>query len=140
MAKDYSQRIPSDRDGKTMTASPPPFVANATLARENASTSSAFGLNTNTTVVQVTTTGSATAVKWGSSVIGVSMAAATSNYDVMVPANSQLLLVVPRFSAGIPNWNANQNPSIQGLNRSEGLYTHMALISGGISSVFVAEY
>lgn len=140
MAKDYSQRIPSDRDGKTMTQSPPPFTALATLARENASTSSAFGLTQNTTVVQVTTGGGPVGVKWGASVIGVSLAAGTANYDVTVPANSQMLLVVPRRTQGTANWNGNQSPSITGLNVSEGLFSHMALISGTVSSVFVAEY
>lgn len=140
MAKNYSQRLPVDRDDNLMPFSTPPFTANAVLARENASTSSTIGLNPNTTVVQVTTTGAPAAIKWGTSVIGVSMAAGTANYDVTVPANESRLFVVPRFQQAVPNYSAIQNPSVVGMNRSEGLYTHMATISGGISSVFLAEY
>lgn len=140
MAKDYSQRLPVDRDGNHMPESPPPVLSLAEVVRGNGAASSTFGLTQNTTVVQVTTAGSPAAVKWGTSVIGVSIAEATPDYDVIVPANSQLLLVVPRFQAGIANWNANQGPSILGMNRSEGLYTHMALTTGVIASVFVAEY
>lgn len=137
MAKDYSQRLPVDRDGNQMPESHPPFTAIVSYGVDNRATSSAVGLNQNTTAVEVTARGAAVVVKWGTSVIGVTP---VSGFDTAVAADTSRILVVPRFQAGNANWNANQNPSITGLNSSEGLYTHMAIASQGPGSVLVAEY
>lgn len=119
-----------------MTGSHPPFTALAITASENRATSSAIGLNVGTTVVEVTTVGAPVAVKWGASVIGVAIAAGSANFDTVVPANTSRLLVVPRSTAGL----GYSSVSSGGMRTNEGLFSHMALISGIAASVYTAEY
>lgn len=131
--KDYSQRLPRDRDGGFMTNSLPPFPSNAVNLRENGATSSVWTLNPNTTNVQVVATSFPVGIKWaGNQQVSVFGSVGGMSYDAIVPANSQLLFAVPRSVMGIT--------SIAGMNVQEGLYSGLATRSLGIGSVLLTEY
>lgn len=139
MAKDYSQRIPSDRDGKTMTGLPVPFPAIATTVREASATSSVTSLNANTTMLEVAAVGGTAYLRWaGNQAVSVIAAAGTANFDNAIPANTVRQFVIPRSVMAIPNYNANGSPSIVGMGQSEGLFRNVAIM--GIASVLVTEY
>lgn len=141
MAKNYSQRLPRDRDDGWMPDSFPPYPSNAVNLRENASASSVWSLNANTTAVLVTTIGAGAAIKWaGNQQASVFASALGASYDATLSPNSTRLFVVPRSVAGIQNWSGTQNPSILGLNQSEGLYPGIAVRTLGVGSVLLTEY
>lgn len=141
MATDYSQKLPYDRTGMGMVNSLPPFPANQATVRETGAASSVTSLNSNTTAVLVTAIGGGAAIRWASNqATSVFASVGGVAYDATLAANESRLFVVPRFSAGIPNWNASQNPSIVGLNTSEGLYNGIATRSLGAGSVLLTEY
>ncbi len=133
MAKNYSQRLPRDRDDGVMEQSLPPFPANAQNTRENAGSSSVWSLNPNTTAVLVAAIGAPVAIKWaGNQAVSVLATGAASNYDATLTASSTRLFVVPRSVMGIA--------SNVGLNISEGLYPAIATQSLGVGSVLLTEY
>lgn len=141
MAKNYSQRLPVDRDGTIMTESLPPFPAIQVNVRETGAASSVWALNANTTAVLVTAVGGGAAIKWApNQATSVFASVGGMSYDATLAPNESRLFVVPRSVMGIPNWNANQNPSIVGLNLSEGLYRGIATKSLGAGSVLLTEY
>lgn len=141
MSVDYSQRLPKDRTGAVMTDSFPPFPSNAVNLRENASASSVWSLNANTTAVLVTTIGTGAAIKWaGNQNASVFASALGASYDATLSPNSTRLFVVPRSVMGLPNVSGIQNPSIVGLNTSEGLYPGIAVRTLGVGSVLLTEY
>lgn len=141
MSKDYSQRIPVDREGNIVPESIPAFPAVAVNLRENGSASSVWSLNANTTAVLVTTGGTGAAIKWaGNQAASVFASALGMSWDATVPPNSARLFVVPRSVQGIYNVSGIGTPSTVGLNQSEGLYPGIATRTLGIGSVFLTEY
>ncbi len=141
MAKNYSQRIPLDREGATMVNSLPPFPAIAVNMRESGAASSVWTLNANTTAVLVTAQGGGAAIKWAANQqTSVFASVGGQSYDATLAPNESRLFVVPRSVMGIPNYSAIQNPSIVGLNTSEGLYPGIATRSLGVGSVLLTEY
>ncbi len=141
MAKNYAQRLPVDRDGTGMVASTPPFPAIQVNVRETGAASSVWALNANTTAVLVTAVGGGAAIKWGTNqATSVFASVGGASYDATLAPNESRLFAVPRSVMGIQNWSANQNPSIVGLNLSEGLYPAIATRSLGVGSVLLTEY
>jgi len=133
MAKNYSQRLPRDRDDGFMAESLPPFPSNTANFRDNGSASSVWALNTNTTAVQVVATSFPVAIKWaGNQQVSVFGSVGGVSYDAVVPANWSQLFVVPRSVMGIA--------SNVGMNVSEGLYPAIATRSLGVGSVLLTEY
>lgn len=117
-----------------MTDSPPPYLALATLHRDNASASSVTSFNANTTVIEVSAVTTGAGIRWAANqATSVITLAGTANFDNFVIAGSTRLLVVPRRIQG-------NSSSVVGLNAQEGLYENIATISAGIGSVLLTQY
>lgn len=141
MSVDYSQKIPKDRTGAVMTESFPPVTALQVNLRESGAASSVWTLNANTTAVLVTAVGAGAAIKWAANQQASVFASALGmSYDATLAPNETRLFVVPRSVMGLQNTSGIQNPSIVGLNASEGLYTGIATRSLGAGSVLLTEY
>lgn len=124
-----------------MSESFPPYPSNAVNLRENGSASSVWALNPNTTAVLITTIGTAAAIKWaGNQQASVFASALGASYDATMASNETRLFVVPRSVIGLQNTSGIQNPSIVGLNQSEGLYPGIATRTLGIGSILLTEY
>jgi hypothetical protein len=143
MTDAYSPQLPLDKRGTPKQGVY--FPAKAALAssnKENASASSILLLTHDTTELEVTAAGQNVAGKWltqatvDSSVAGTSVltAAATANFDFMIPNNTMRRFVVP--IATIAN-----SASIQGVNRANGLYPAVAFVTfAGNGSVLTSQF
>lgn len=143
--ENYAKKLPSDRTDTPLQEFAVPFPALATLHRENATTSSVTNLNANTTSIEVTAATLGAAIRWvmqsnDTATSSVITAAGTAAFDNFIPAGVTRRFVVPRNSAAIPNYSGIQNPSVVGLNTSEGLYNGVATKSVGVGSVLVTQY
>ncbi len=124
-----------------MTDSLPSFPALQATVRENGAASSVTSLNANTTAVLVTALTGGAAIKWGNNqATSVFASVGGMSYDATLAANESRLFVVPRSSQAIPNQSGIQNPSMVGLNTSEGLFSGIATRSLGVGSVLLTEY
>lgn len=141
MAVNYAKQLPQDRNNAIMVNSLPPFPALQSTLRESGALSSVSTLNANTTAVLVTAMTGGVAIRWAANQ-NTSVFASVGGvaYDATLAPNESRLFAVPRQTAGTANWNANQNPSITGLNISEGLYGGIATRSLGVGSVLLTEY
>lgn len=133
----YAPITPSDKGNFPKVGYPPAKIALASTHKENASTSSVLVFTHNTTEIEVAATGGPIAGKWatitnnGTSVVA---AAAGANFDFIVPAANVRRFVVPQQTS-------SNSASIQGVNRTEGLYQGIAYISAaGASSVMTMEF
>ena len=138
----YSPQIPIDKGGTPKQGYVPAKVALTQRASENAVLSSIWLLGHNTTELEMTAIGQATAVKWmtqavvDSSVAGTSVltAVATGNWDHVIPSGETRRFVVPVATVGY-------GQSVQGVNRAEGLYPAVAYKTfAGNGSVFTGEF
>lgn len=139
----YAPITPSDQGNYPKIGYPPAKTALATQNKENATASSILLLTHDTTELEVAAAGQNVAGKWlsqatvDSSVAGTSVITAidTTNYDFMVGNNTIRRFVVPV---------ARNNPapgSIQGINRSAGLYPAVAFKTfAGNGSVLTAQF
>lgn len=139
----YAPITPADKGNYPKIGYPPAKIALASQNKENAVTSSILLLTHDTTELEVMAAGQNVAGKWlsqatvDSSVAGTSVLTAigTSNYDFTVASNTFRRFVVPI---------ARNNPdpaSIQGVNRSNGLYPAVAFKTfAGNGSVLTAEF
>ncbi len=138
--KNYALGKPVGNNGVPFFDSSPAVAAIATTVRDAAATSSILVLNQNTTAVEIAATGGPVFIKWltqavvDSSVAGTSVVSGASgpNFDNVVANNTVKRFVVP--IATIPT----SHQSVQGTNRSEGLYPNMAYI--GVASVAATQY
>lgn len=136
MAVNYASKLPQDQNNAPMNGVSTPFPAGANTYRDNASTSSVIGLGANTTLIEVTATGTA-AIRWSNqsnltATSSVITTAGSSAFDNVIPANTTRTFVVPRATQGIS--------SVVGRNAQEGLYSGVATKTFGIASVIVTEY
>lgn len=143
MSNEYAPSTPKGRDSIPKIFYYPAKVALASQNKENASTSSILLLTHDTTEIEVAASGQNIAGKWitqanvDASVAGTSVitAAGTTNYDFTVGNNT-----VRRFIVPIATVNQNQS-SIQGVNRLEGLYPAVAFKTfAGTGSVLTMEF
>lgn len=133
---------PIDEGGNLMMNSPSPFKANATYNATAAPASSVITLNDNTTLVEVTTSGSSGAVlRWVpvTETAGVSPFASvissglTANFDHAIPPNT-----VRRFAAPLETRGVN---SVVGVGVQGGYYRRVAVgNAGGVASILVTEF
>lgn len=118
-----------------------PFVALAATSVENGSASSVTSLNPNTTVVEIAAITSPVGIKWTTSqATSVVTAVAGANFDNIVPTGTVRQFVVPRNTQAGLYYNANQSPSIVGLNVREGLYSAIAMKGVSVGSVLLTQY
>lgn len=143
MSNEYAPPTPKGRDGIPKVFYYPAKIALASQNKENASVSSILLLTHDTTEIEVAAAGQNVAGKWltqaniDNSVAGTSVisAAGTANFDFTIGNNT-----VRRFVVPIATVNQNQS-SIQGVNRLEGLYPAVAFKTfAGTGSVLTMEF
>ena len=141
----YLPNLPRDKGDQPMQH----FATNASVkaiyASENASASSVITLTHDTTMIEIAVLAgtssliSAGAMRWVTSVAGsdastsVITAAATRNFDHIIPNNTVLKVAVPIETNP-------QTGSVQGINRELGLYRRVAIKSIGVASVLLTEF
>lgn len=141
MSNPYPQ-LPRDTGSEAMQGFPAPKLALEQYTNENATASSVISVTHDTTMIEVAAVGGTAAIRWvprtetaavapAASIITI--AGSTANYDHIVPSGS-----FRRFAIPIEVQGSYQ--SVQGINRSAGLYQRVALKSIGVASVLLSEY
>ncbi len=140
MATNYSTPLPHDKGGNAMQEFNVQAKVIATTVSA-AAESSIFGINPNTTTIEVSAPNGAVAIRWipltetaGVSPNGsVITAAGTANFDHVIPAAGLRRFVIPRETQGQA---AGQNGSIH------GLYQRFAAksLTAAVASVLVSEF
>ena len=134
---------PQGELGEVKVGYAPAKVALARQNKEDTAASSILLLTHDTTEMEVLAVGTTVAGKWlsqatvDSSVAGTSVitAAATANYDFLVPVNTFRRVVVPIAT------NVQSSGSVMGVNRKFGLYPAVAFKSiSTTGSVLTAEF
>lgn len=131
----YAQPLPVDQKGTPMQEYPANKPAYEEWASENAVASSVITLTDSTTTIEISTNGGPAAIKWIASTdttASVVTAAATADFDHVVPQNTYRRFVVPIERYGIT--------SLVGANKQNGLYNRVAFKAFGISSVLMTEH
>lgn len=143
MGLNYSKGQPVGDNTVPQFLSPPAVAAIGTTVKDAATTvSSILILTQNTTAIEVGPGGGPAFIKWLSQSVVDSSVATTSviatgaaaSFDNMIPAASVRRFVVPQ--ATIPA----SYSSIQGLNRVNGLYTHVAYAGTATSVIAITQY
>lgn len=132
----YANAVPNDTVGNDIQGAAIPVPAITAIVSENAAVSSVITVNDNCTDLEVAAVGSTGFVKWitrGSTNPSVFVAAATANYDVVIPAGTVRRLVIPRETGGA-------GASIVGANIQNGLYNRFAYMTSGIGSILSTQY
>lgn len=136
MAINYQKRLPHDAgSGEALQEFPAPFLAHQRRYSDNGSTSSVVTLDDRTTMLEVTASGGAAAIKWiptSDTAASVVATTAAPNYDHVIPANTMRRFVVPQETAGIT--------SVAGANVANGCYRRVAWISIGAGSILSSEF
>lgn len=136
MALNYQRPLPKDSgSNEALQGYPAPFVALQARTSENATASSVISLTDRTTALEVTAVGATAALKWiptTSTNPSVFSAAATANYDHIIPSGTMRRFVVPQETRGVA--------SIAGANIMNGLYQRVAYATMGVGSVLSSEF
>ena len=144
MSISYAKGKPIGNNSVPFQDAPPPYIALATNVRDNAAASSILILTHDTTALEVAARGGPAYIKFltqatvDSSVAGTSVISAvgTANFDFAIPADT-----VRRFVLPIATINNDLGYSSQvGANIANGLYRHVATITGAIASVATTQY
>lgn len=145
MSNAYSPQLPIDKAGNVKQEYPAPKVALKQYMGTNTIASSVISFTHDTTEIEMTAVGATAYMRWvprtetagvapAGSVIAV--AGATSNWDHVIPAGAVRKFVIPREVQG----NSLNIPSVQGINRGEGLYQRVAYITPTAASVLTSEF
>lgn len=141
----YAPKLPLDNNGVPMQDSAYPYKAVARYAYTNAAASSVISVSHNTTAVEVAAVGAAAHIRWvpttetaAVSPFGsvIAVAGATANFDYVVAKDTVRRFVIPIEA----NAAKSGFSSVQGVNRAEGLYQRIAVISSGVASILTTEY
>lgn len=123
--------------------SPPAVKSLGAVYRDNAVASSILILTHNTTAIEVAADGHMAHILWlsqstvDSSVAGTSvLTAVAGSFDNTVPDGEVRRFIVPVNAVA----TAEGYGSILGDNRENGLFTHVAIKSGGNASVATTQY
>jgi len=134
--RDYASPTPIDRYGNVLQGTVPATTAIATNVN-GAKVSSIIALNGNTTMVEVTATGTGGAViKWIGSVIGTNPhpSVTTANFDAAVSENTTQRFVVPQSIMGMSTGSV-----IGGYGKMSGCYTLLGTLALSTASILVVE-
>lgn len=133
------KQLANDKNGNELQEFAVPYPAIQVNNSENNTLSSLITLNDNTTSLEIHAVGGAAVIKWitASTIAGlgntsVVSAAATANFDGMIPSNYFRRFVPPQATIGVN--------SIVGLNKQAGLYPAVAVKSVGIASVTTLQF
>ena len=134
--RDYASPTPIDRYGNVLQGTVPATTAIATNVN-GAKVSSIIALNGNTTMVEVTATGTGGAViKWIGSVIGTNPhpSVTTANFDAAVSENTTQRFVVPQSIMGMSTGSV-----IGGYGKMSGCYTLLGTLALSTANILVVE-
>lgn len=120
-----------DRNGAPIQNGSPDGVALVARYSDNGAVSSVITMNDNTTLLEVSATGTPAIVRWVPST-DTAASVISTNYDVIVPPNTLRKLPVPHETTG--------TSSIVGLGVQAGLYRRYAWKNIGAGSVMSNEY
>lgn len=136
MSANVTKGLAIDRNGRDIQMGPPEAVGIVPRTTENGAVSSVITMTDNTTLLEVGASGTSAVLRWVASTDTqgsvISIAGATANYDVIIPADSVRKLAVPHERIGVP--------SIVGLGVQAGLYRRYAWKSTGVGSIMSVEY
>ena len=128
----YAKGPPIGDNQQPITEAPPPVRALVSRFIENATTSSVISVTHDTTALEVATTGVFAFFRWVTT--GDTQASVTAtNFDHVIPPNTVRRFIIPIEAI------ANQT-SVQGMNRSAGLFQRYAWATNGAGSVLSTEY
>ncbi len=134
-------KLPQDKNGMAMQEFQSAKKATDSWLSENATASSVLLLGHDTTALEIHAVDKDAVIRWVAATGAaagvtsvVAIAGATANFDAVIPAGT-----VRRFAIPVEVANS-EAASVQGVNRSEGLYNRVAWKTQGISSVFANEY
>ena len=135
--------LPIDKGSNPLQEFASPKKALAQNISDNASASSVISVTHNTTALEVFAGGGPAVIRWvprtetaavapAGSVIAI--AGGTANFDNVIGTNEVRRFAIPIEVQG------TFAQSVQGINRAEGLYQRVAIISRGVTSVIVSEF
>lgn len=134
----YAPNLPLDKGGVPMQEYPAPKKANARYTATNAAASSVISVSHDTTALEIAAVTKPAFLRWIASndttASIIAIAGSTSNYDHVIPEGTVRRFAIPIESTGLAN------TSVVGVNRQNGLYQRVAVISSGVGSVLTAEY
>lgn len=139
MTLNYSRGKPIGNNNVPQYDIPPAIKAINRYTGENATNSSVISLTNDTTAIEIGAGGTAIIMRWvlaTDTQASVVSAAAGSNFDHMIPANTVRRFVVP---IEVQN-NSQGYSSMVGANVSNGLFQRVAYKTQGIASVLLTEY
>ena len=141
--QNYAKGKPMGNNQVPFYDSPPAIKAIvATIRDTTATVSSILVLNQNSTAVEVASTGGPSYIKWlsqdtvDSSVAGTSViTTGVASFDHCIPNATVKRFVIPI------SLQASGQTSMQGANRDNGLFSHMAMAGGtGASVIAITQY
>ena len=134
----YAPKLGLDKSGFPIQHAPPPTSILASYNRENAAASSVISVSHDTTMLEVAAIGGPAVMRFvrtGDTTASVVAAVSGANFQHVIPASTVRQFVLPIEAQG------TGSASVQGINRAEGLYQRVAIISAGAaSSVLLTEY
>lgn len=141
--RNYAMGKPMGNNQVPFFDSPPAIKAIATTVKDaSTTTSSILILTQNTTAIEVTSTGGPSFIRWltqavvDSSVAGTSVIAtgASANFDNAIPNGTVRRFIIPIAT------QASGQTSLQGANRDNGLYSHVAYAGTATSVIAITQY
>ena len=134
----YAPQLGRDKNTHPIQNAPPPTSILASYNRENASASSVISVSHNTTMLEIAAVGGPAGMRWvrtGDTTASIVTATSGANFAHIISSATIRQFVIPIEATG------SGGASVQGVNRAEGLYQRVAIISAGaISSVLLTEY
>lgn len=135
----YAKSLARGTDSTEFQNSPPPYVAIVRTGSENSSASSVLTVSSITTALEIAAVGGPAVIKWIATTdtqASVVSAAATANFDHVIPTGTFRRFVIPQERTP----SNNPTGSVQGVNLEKGLYQRYAIKSIGVASVLTTEY
>ena len=128
----YAKGVPLGDNQEPIQDAPPPVRALVSRLSENATTSSVVSVTHDTTALEVSAVAFPVLFRWVTT--GDTQASITAtNFDHVIPPNTVRRFIIPIEAI------ANQT-SVQGMNRSAGLFQRYAWATNGAGSVLSTEY
>ena len=128
----YAKGVPLGDNQEPIQDAPPPVRALVSRLIENATTSSVVSVTHDTTALEVSALAQPVLFRWVTT--GDTQASVTAtNFDHVIPTNSVRRFVIPIEAIA-------DTTSVQGMNRSNGLFQRYAWRTNGIGSALSTEY
>ena len=134
----YAPAMAAGKNGIPIQNAPPPTSVLASYNRESGVASSVISVSHDTTMLEIAALGGSAAMRWvrtGDTQASIVAVVSGANFAHVIPTGTVRQFVIPIEAIG------SSGASVQGVNRAEGLYQRVAIISAGAaSSVLLTEY